>query len=149
MVDIPTLQGWIPTIVAGGALALLWNDIRNAKAQFAFKIDEVVNSLKKALFREDGITNYMPRLTCEREQGRCQQNTLAKIEAMSVKMDLMDTKREHAKELQTAQMGDVKQALAVLSERVEQLSADVSTYMTYKRKEIKSVQDKSCIDEKS
>jgi hypothetical protein len=45
---------------------------------------------------------------------------------MSIKMDLMDSKREHAKELQTAQMGDVKQALAVLSERVEQLSEDVS-----------------------
>ena len=125
MMDMATLQGWIPTIVAGGALAILWNDIRNAKAQFATKIDEVVNSLKKALFREDGITNYMPRLTCEREQSRCQSTTLAKIEAMSVKMDLMDSKREHAKELQTAQMGDVKQALAVLSERVEQLSEEV------------------------
>jgi hypothetical protein len=122
MIDLSDLQSWVPTIVAGGALALLWNDIRNAKAQ----ISEVVASLKKALFREDGITNYMPRLSCEREQGRCQQTTLAKIDAMSLKMDLMDSKREHAKELQTAQMGDVKQALAVLSERVEQLSEDVA-----------------------
>jgi hypothetical protein len=39
---------------------------------------------------------------------------------------LMDAKREHAKDLQAAQMGDVKQALAVLSERVEQLSQDVA-----------------------
>jgi len=122
--NLSDLQSWVPTIVAGGALALLWNDIRNAKAQ----ISEVVSSLKKALFREDGITNYMPRLSCEREQGRCQQTTLAKIDAMSIKMDLMDQKREHAKELQTAQMGDVKKAIAVLSERVEQLSIDVSKY---------------------
>jgi hypothetical protein len=105
---------------------VLWNDVRNSKAQLFIKIDEVTAAFKKSLFRDDGITNYMPRSTCEREQERCQRNTLTKIEAVSVKMDLMDAKREHAKELQTAQMGDIKQALAVLAERVEQLSNDVS-----------------------
>jgi uncharacterized protein YceH (UPF0502 family) len=113
--DIATLQAWLPTAVAGGALALVWNDVRKSKAE-----------LRRSLYHEDGTTNYMPRLSCEREQARCQILTCGKIEALSAKMDLMDSRRENAKEQQQAQMGDVKQAIAVLTERVEQLSQDVS-----------------------
>ena len=119
MMDTATLQAWLPTAVAGGALALIWNDLRKSKA-------ELSESLRRALYRDDGTTNYMPRMGCEREQSRCQILTCGKIEALSAKMDLMDSRREHAKEQQQAQMGDVKQAIAVLSERVEQLSRDVT-----------------------
>jgi len=119
MMDTAALQAWLPTAVAGGALALIWNDLRKSKA-------ELSESLRRALYRDDGTTNYMPRMGCEREQSRCQILTCGKIEALSAKMDLMDSRREHAKEQQQAQMGDVKQAIAVLSERVEQLSRDVT-----------------------
>jgi uncharacterized protein YceH (UPF0502 family) len=124
--DMATLQAWLPTGIAAGALALIWGDVRSTKRQLSAKVDEISAAFKKMLFRDDGSTNYMLRQSCEREQSRCQQMTCGKIEALSVKMDLMDAKREHAKEQQTAQMGDVKQALAVLSERVEQLSQDVA-----------------------
>jgi len=122
-----TIQGWLPTVIAGGALALVWGDMRSTKRLLSGKFEDLTNAFKKALYREDGTTNYMPRQTCEREQTRCQAMTCGKIEAISVKMDLMDAKREQAKEQHTAQLGDVRQALAVLSERVEQLSDDVHT----------------------
>ena len=122
-----TIQGWLPTVIAGGALALVWGDMRSTKRQLSGKFEELTNAFKKALYREDGTTNYMPRPTCERGQARCQSITCGEIEAISVKMDLMDAKREHAKEQHTAQLGDVRQALAVLSERMEQLSEDVHT----------------------
>jgi hypothetical protein len=59
--------------------------------------------------------------------------TCGKMEALSVKMDLMDTRRETAKEQQTAQMGEVRQAIAVLTERVEQLSIDMAKLPQTKR----------------
>jgi len=124
--DIATLQAWLPTGIAAGALALIWGDLRSTKRELISKVDEAAASLKRALFREDGSTNYMLRQGCEREQLRCQTLTCGKVEELSAKMDLMDAKREHAKDLQAAQMGDIKQALAVLSERVEKLSQDVS-----------------------
>jgi uncharacterized protein YceH (UPF0502 family) len=124
--DIATIQAWLPTAIAGGALALIWNDVRNTKNQLTSKADELSNSLRHALYREDGTTHFMPRNGCEREQNRCQAITCGKIEALSVKMDLMDSRREHAKEQSQAQMFDVKQALAVLTERVEQLSEDMA-----------------------
>ena len=124
--DIVTLQTWLPTLAATGAFGLLWNDMRGTKRQLAAKLDELTSSLKKALYREDGTTVYIPRQSCEREQARCQSLMFGKIEAISVKMDLMDAKRDHAKEQHTAQLGDVRKDIAVLSERVEQLSKDVS-----------------------
>jgi uncharacterized protein YceH (UPF0502 family) len=124
--DIATLQAWLPTGIAAGALALIWGDVRSTKRELTSRVEEVTSTFKRLLFRDDGSTNYMLRQSCEREQSRCQTITCGKIEALSAKMDLMDAKREHAKEQQTAQMGDIKQALAVLSERVEQLSQDVS-----------------------
>jgi uncharacterized protein YceH (UPF0502 family) len=124
--DLAALQSWLPTLISGGALALIWGDMRSTKKQLSSKVEELGTTFKRMLFREDGTTNYMLRNGCEREQSRCQAITCGKIEAISAKMDLMDAKREHAKDLQAAQMGDVKQALAVLSERVEQLSSDVA-----------------------
>lgn len=124
--DIATLHAWLPTLIAGGALALIWSDMRAAKRQLWQKLEEFSLEFKRALYRDDGTTHFMPRNGCEREQARCQANTCGKIEAISVKMDLMDAKREHAKEMAQNQMADVKQALAVLTERVEQLSEDVS-----------------------
>ena len=124
--DISTLQAWLPTGIAAGALALIWGDMRASKRELTAMIEAMSVSIKKALYADDGRTHFMPRLSCEREQSRCQSVTCGKIEAILVKMDLMDAKREHAKEQQQSQMGDVKQALAVLSERVEQLSEDVS-----------------------
>ena len=124
--DIATLQAWLPTAIAAGALALIWGDMRASKRELTGMIETMSASIKKALYADDGRTHFMPRLSCEREQSRCQSVTCGKIEAISVKMDLMDARREQAKEQQQSQMGDVKQALAVLSERVEQLSQDVS-----------------------
>ena len=122
------IHAWLPTVIAGGALALdLDRCAQHQAPTLSAKFDELTVAFKKALYREDGTTNYTPRSTCEREQARCQSITCGKIEAISVKMDLMDAKREHAKEQHTAQLGDVRQALAVLSERVEQLSEDVHT----------------------
>lgn len=120
------IQAWLPTVIAGGALALIWTDVRSTKRQLSEKFDELSVAFKKALYRDDGTANYMHRSSCEREQARCQALTCGKIEAISVKMDLMDAKRDHAKEQHTAQLGDVRQALAVLSERVEQLSEEVA-----------------------
>jgi uncharacterized protein YceH (UPF0502 family) len=120
------IHAWLPTVIAGGALALIWTDVRNTKRQLSAKFDELTVAFKKALYRDDGTANYMHRSNCEREQARCQSITCGKIESISVKMDLMDSKMEHAKEQHSAQLGDVRQALAVLSERVEQLSKDVS-----------------------
>jgi uncharacterized protein YceH (UPF0502 family) len=124
--DIATLQAWLPTGIAAGALALVWGDVRSTKRQLFVKVDVISDSFKKLLFREDGTTNYIPRISCEREQLRCQTLTCGKIGELSAKMDLMDSRRERAKDIQAEQMGDIKQALAVLSERVEQLSQDVS-----------------------
>ena len=137
------LNAWLPTVVAGGAIALLWNDIRNfkksildqterlaesteAKAKLlaketAEKADQVARDLRLALFRSDGETVYMPRVTCERDQIRCQTLTCGKIDGLAHKLDEMNAKRETAKEAQAAQMGDVKQGLALLNEQVEQL----------------------------
>lgn len=132
--DIATIQAWLPTVIAGGALALIWTDMRGIKRQLASQVSELASTLRHALYREDGQTNYMPRNGCEREQARCQQITCGKIEALSVKMDLFDSRREHAKEQSALQMSDVKQALAVLSERVEQLSEDVATMSETQRR---------------
>lgn len=124
--DLATIQAWLPTVIAGGALALIWGDMRGVRRELAQKLEELSATMRHALYREDGTTHYMPRSACEREQSRCQQVTCGKIEALSVKMDLMDSRREQAKEQSLAQMSDVKQALAVLSERVEQLAGDVA-----------------------
>jgi uncharacterized protein YceH (UPF0502 family) len=124
--EIKFLYHWLPTIICGGALTLIWTDMRNTRNKLIGMVENVELALRKALYADDGRTNFMPRLSCEREQSRCQSLTCGKIEALSVKMDLMDSRREHAKEQQQAQMGDVKQALAVLSERMEQLSQEFS-----------------------
>lgn len=124
--DLTTLQAWLPTAIAAGALALIWGDVRATKNDILHKMEVFSQEFKKALYRDDGTTHFMPRNGCEREQSRCQAITCGKIEALSVKMDLMDSRREHAKELAQTQMGDVKQALAVLTERVEQLSEDMA-----------------------
>lgn len=124
--DMATLQAWLPTLAATGAFGLLWGDMRSTKRQLGAKLDELSDALKRALYRDDGTTIYVPRQSCEREQARCQSITCGKIEALSVKMDLMDVKREQAKEQQANQMGDMREAIAVLSQRVGQLSDGMS-----------------------
>jgi uncharacterized protein YceH (UPF0502 family) len=140
---IEHINAWLPTIIAGGAIALLWNDIRNFKKiiidqtqsladsteekvmtlakETQEKVEQVAKDLHTALFRIDGETVYIPRVTCEREQSRCQTLTCGKIDSISHKLDDMNKQREYAKEMQTAQMGDIKQGLALLNEQVEQL----------------------------
>ncbi|MCU0589847.1 MAG: hypothetical protein MUC33_01285 [Desulfobacterales bacterium] len=132
--DVATIQAWLPTTIAVGAIALIWADMRGIKRQLATQVSDLASTLRHALYREDGQTHFMPRNGCEREQARCQQITCGKIEALSVKMDLFDSRREHAKEQSAAQMSDVKQALAVLSERVEQLSEDMTVMSENQRR---------------
>jgi uncharacterized protein YceH (UPF0502 family) len=137
------INAWLPTVVAGGAIALLWNDIRNFKKlildqtqelaksteekaralakETSEKADQVAKEMRHSLFRIDGETVYMPRGACEREQSRCQTLTCGKIDGLAAKLDDMNSKREAAKEAQANQMGDIKQGLALLNEQVEQL----------------------------
>ena len=124
--DTANVHAWLPTVIAGGALALIWADVRASKRQLGKRLEEFALDFRHALYRDDGTTHFMPRNGCEREQSRCQQITCGKIEAISVKMDLMDAKREHAKEQAQIQMADVGKALAVLTERVEELSKDMA-----------------------
>jgi hypothetical protein len=122
---IEFIQHWLPTAISAGLLTLIWGDMRSTKRQLSDMVAAMGVSLRNALYASDGRTNYMPRLSCEREQARCQNLTCGKMEAISTKMDLMDARRETAKEQQQTQMGEIRQALAVLSERVEQLSQDM------------------------
>jgi hypothetical protein len=137
------INAWLPTVIAGGAIALLWNDIRGFKKvileqtqvlatsteekaralakETGEKAEKVSRDSRTALFRIDGETVYMPRIACEREQTRCQTLTCDKMDSLSNKLDDMNNKREAAKEMQAAQMGDIKQGLALLNEQVEQL----------------------------
>ncbi len=50
--------GWIPGLIAAGALAFIWWDIRRNKMANEMK-------LKKALYRDDGITVFIPRGECD------------------------------------------------------------------------------------
>jgi len=52
---------WLPGIVAVGALAAIWWDIRRSRTMNEIK-------LKKALYKEDGVTVYIPRSECKDNQ---------------------------------------------------------------------------------
>lgn len=125
--NLNSFTQWLPTLISTGVLGLVWNDLRKFKGV-----------MTKFLFREDGESIYMPRNVCEKEQFRCQTLTCGKIEALGVKMDLMDSKREHAKNNHDLQIGNILQSLAVQNSTIEVLSDDIAEL----KKDFKAVHEK-------
>jgi len=77
---------WLPGIVAVGALGFIWWDIRRSRTMNETK-------LKKALYRNDGVTVYVPRSECKEEH----ENFCKKTEEIKKIISDMDKKRERAR----------------------------------------------------
>ena len=59
---------WLPGIVAVGALAFIWWDIRRGRNMTDNKLKSSENKFKKALYNDDGVTVYIPRSECKNNQ---------------------------------------------------------------------------------
>lgn len=116
---------WLPTVVTGGALILIWADIRWAKGQFnqkaetlkddfIKKTEEIVNTFRKALYHDDGTTVFAPTVICERERNLCRTMTCSKLDALNAKMISMDAKRERSKDAAIKESNDIKNRLSSL-----------------------------------
>ena len=79
-------SSWLPTIVALGALAFIWWDIRRSRT-----MNE--NKLKKALYEKNGTTVYVPRTECKEDHD----NFCKKTEEIKKLIADMDKKRETAR----------------------------------------------------
>jgi len=79
-------SNWLPTIVALGALAFIWWDIRRNRIMNEKK-------LKKALYKDDGVTVFVPRAECKDEH----ENFCKKTEEIKKLIADMDKKRETAR----------------------------------------------------
>lgn len=105
------IETWLPTVVAGGALGMIWLDLRRFKNDMSVKVDEMSDQLKHALYRADGTTNYIPRSECEKEQLRCQAHLCSKIEGLGLKIDKSELRRDREREQLTAELKQVRQSI--------------------------------------
>lgn len=135
---------WLPTIVASGAIMLLWVDIRAFKKtildelsritidaekkakDLAFdtqqKAEKVARELHDFLFRSDGTTVYVPTITCGKERLDCQQDTCKKIDTIFYKLDEIVRTRDFAKDTMMQQMAETNKILALLSDRMKKIT---------------------------
>lgn len=89
--------------VAAALAGLFWWEIRQGRQQ-----------MKKALYREDGITLFMPREECERQITRCNQQICGQINEFKKTLEAFSKAREEELKYQReiAQLlGQVKEHL--------------------------------------
>lgn len=109
--ELATIQAWLPTAVAGGLLAVVWVDVRVARAAF-----------HRALYRPDGTPIYIMRDECRIEQRDCQNMVCSKITAVQLKLDSMDDRREEQRDV-------VLNQIMQMSARIEGLSSRLDEYI--------------------
>jgi hypothetical protein len=105
------LKDWLPTAIAGGALAFIWADVRRVRLEW-----------RRALYKEDGTPVYMMRDDCRAEQRDCQAGVCNKIAEVRAKLDAMDARREEQRNI-------IIEQLMRLSSRVEGLSSRLDEYI--------------------
>ena len=108
---ISHLQGWLPSVIAGGALAMIWRDVRGVRREW-----------RQALYKQDGTPIYIMREECRQEQAQCQREVCTKISDMRTKLDAMDARREEQRNI------IINQLMAV-SGRIESISARLDEYI--------------------
>ncbi len=109
--DLATLQSWLPTAIAAGALGLIWRDVRGVRREW-----------RQALYRADGTPIYIMREECRTEQAQCQREVCSKISEMRVKLDAMDARREEQRNI-------IINQLMAMSGRIESISARLDEYI--------------------
>jgi uncharacterized protein YceH (UPF0502 family) len=114
------LQAWLPTVVATGALGLIWLDLRRFKLDVSGKVEKINETLKRALYREDGTTNYIPRTECEKEQLRCRATLCGKIDAQTNILNSMESKRDRERETIFKELQGIAGQVGNLSGKIDE-----------------------------
>jgi len=99
---------WLPGIIAVGALAFIWRDIRMSRT-----VNE--NKLKKALYKDDGITVYVPRSECKDEH----ESFCKKTEEIKKIIAGMDSKRELARKEDASKWEAINRTLGAVDKYME------------------------------
>ena len=99
---------WLPGIIAVGALSFIWIDIRRSRSTNEAKI-------KKALYRDDGITIYVPRSECKDEH----ESFCKKTEEIKKIIAEMDKKRETARKEDSAKWEAINRTLGAVEKYME------------------------------
>jgi hypothetical protein len=95
---------WVPSLIATGALAFVWFDIRR------FKKD-----IRNALYAPDGVTRYIPRSECAEREGKYHDSVCNKIDEIKIIQHESNAKRESARESNESRLRSIEQSLAKIS----------------------------------
>jgi hypothetical protein len=100
MEAVSVWANWLPSMIAAGALGLVWADMRSFKKRNTAELKLLQTDFKKALYDENGTTKYVPRGDCERQATSCQKVLCSKIDELkTVQKDAQVDNRNQMKSI--------------------------------------------------
>jgi len=99
---------WLPSLIAAGALAFVWWDIRRSRIMNETK-------LKKALYKDDGVTVFIPRSECKDNQ----EMFCKKTEEIKKLVAELDKKIERGQKDESAKWEGIQHTLGKIDQYME------------------------------
>lgn len=104
-------SNWIPSVIAGGALAFIWADVRKIRVEW-----------RRALYKDDGTLIYISRDECKTMQHSCQAAVCQKLASVAAKLESMDQRREEQRNI-------IIEQLMMMSGKIEGLASRMDEYI--------------------
>lgn len=100
---------YIPSMVAVGAMGLVWFDMKRFKKNISDQFNNLQTEIRNSIYSPNGVIRYVSRVDCEKSASLCQARVCGKIEEVKTavaksdseiksQLIMMDVKRERTKD---------------------------------------------------